>query len=157
MKTLLAILLAAACRAALAVELMIPGEGATVPLLSDGQKAFFDAPDAERLAKAGDAAWRAELLAFGWEPRPVVFVWTGINSRKERLRFRIWREDDGACVCDTNFVYLTTGRFAWDNFRVGCGYRWQVDVEGKRSASSTFRTEDRPPRLLLRRTRPASR
>ena len=148
MKTLLAILLAAACRAALAVELMIPGEGATVPLLSDGQKAFFDAPDAERLAKAGDAAWRAELLALGWEPRPVVFVWTGINSRKERLRFRIWREDDGACVCDTNFVYLTTGRFAWDNFRVGCGYRWQVDVEGKGSASSTFRTEDRPPRLL---------
>ena len=148
MKTLLAILLAATCRAALAVELMIPGEGATVPLLSDGQKAFFDAPDAERLAKAGDAAWRAELLALGWEPCPVVFVWSGINSRKERLRFRIWREDDGACVCDTNFVYLTTGRFAWDNFRVGCGYRWQVDVEGKGSASSTFRTEDRPPRLF---------
>ena len=148
MRTLLAIALAALCGAAPAVELMLPGEGATVPLLADGQKAFFDTPDAERLAKAGDAAWRAELLAIGWEPRPVVFVWSGISSRKERLRFRIWREEDGACVCDTNFVYLTTGRFAWDNFRVGSGYRWEVDVEGKGSASATFRTEDRPPRLL---------
>ena len=108
MRTLLAIALAALCGAAPAVELMLPSEGATVPLLGEGQKAFFDLPDAERLAKAGDAAWRAELLALGWEPRPVVFVWSGINSRKERLRFRIWREDDGACVCDTNFVYLTT-------------------------------------------------
>ena len=148
MRTLLAIALAALCGAAPAVELMLPGEGATVPLLGDGQKAFFDLPDAERLTKAGDAAWRAELLALGWEPRPVVFVWSGINSRKARLRFGIWREDDGACVCDTNFVFLTTGRFERDNFRVGCEYRWEVDVEGKGSASATFRTEDRPPRLL---------
>ena len=148
MKTILAIILAAVCRAALAVELMLPGEGATVPLLSDGQKAFFESSDEERLAKAGDAAWRADLLALGWHPRPVVFVWTGVNTRKERLRFRIWRENDGECVCDTNFVYLTTGRFEWDNFRVGCHYRWEVDVEGKGSAAGTFQTEDRPPRLL---------
>ncbi len=131
-----------------AVRLMLPREGATVPLLGDGQKAFFASSDAERLAKAGDPAWRADLLALGWEPRPVVFVWTGINSRKERLRFRIWREDDGACVCDTSFEYLTTGRFEWDNFRIGCRYRWTVDVAGKGSATGTFRTEDRPPRLL---------
>ena len=148
MKSILAIVLAAVCRAAFAVELMLPGDGATVPLLGDGQKAFFDLPDAERLERAGDAAWRADLLALGWWPKPVVFVWSGINSRKERLRFRIWREEDGVCVCDTNFIYLTTGRFEWDNFRVGCGYRWEVDVEGKGSASATFRTEDRPPRLL---------
>ena len=148
MKAILAIALSAACRAALAVELMLPGDGATVPLLGDGQKAFFDSPDAERLAKAGDAAWRAELLALGWEPKPVVFVWSGINSRKERLRFSIWREEDGVCVCDTNFVFLTTGRFERDNFRVGCRYRWEVDVAGKDSATGTFRTEDRPPRLL---------
>ena len=148
MKTMVAITLAAACRAALAVELMLPGEGATVPLLNDGQKAFFESADAERLAKAGDAAYRADLLALGWHPKPVVFVWTGINSRKERLRFRLWREDDGACVCDTNFVHLTTGRFEWDNLRVGCGYRWEIDVEGKDSATATFRTEDRPPRLI---------
>ena len=140
--------LLAACRAAFAVELMLPADGAEVPLLSDGQKAFFASADAERLAKAGDAAYRADLLALGWYPQPVVFVWTGINSRKERLRFRIWREDDGACVCDTNFVYLTTGRFEWDNFRVGCRYRWGIDVAGKGSASGSFHTEDRPPRLI---------
>ena len=115
-KTLLVIVLAAACSAVSAVELMLPAEGATVPLLSDGQKAFFDSSDEERLAKAGDAAYRADLLALGWYPQPVVFVWSGINSRKERLHFRIWREDDDVCVCDTNFAYLTTGRFEWDNF-----------------------------------------
>ena len=130
------------------VRLMLPREGATVPLLGDGQKAFFASSDAERLAKAGDPAWRADLLALGWEPKPVVFVWSGINSRKERLRFRIWREDDGACVCDRTFEYLTTGRFEWDNFRLGCRYRWTVDVAGKGSATGTFRTEDRPPRLI---------
>ncbi len=148
MKTLLAIILAATCGAASAVELMLPADGATVPLLSDGQKAFFDSSDGERLAKAGDAAYRADLLALGWYPQPVVFVWSGINSRKERLRFRIWREEDGVCVCDTNFVYLTTGRFEWDNFRVGCRYRWEVDVAGKGTDVGTFRTEDRAPRLI---------
>ena len=147
-KTLLSIVLAAACSAASAVELMLPAEGATVPLLSDGQKAFFDSSDEERLAKAGDAAYRADLLALGWYPQPVVFVWSGINSRKERLRFRIWREDDDVCVCDTNFAYLTTGRFEWDNFRVGCRYHWSVDVAGKGSATGSFFTEDRPPRLI---------
>ena len=81
MKTLLAIILAATCGAASAVELMLPADGATVPLLSDGQKAFFDSSDGERLAKAGDAVYRADLLALGWYPQPVVFVWSGINSR----------------------------------------------------------------------------
>ena len=148
MKTLFSIAAAALCSAASAVELMLPADGATVPLLSEGQKAFFASSDAERLAKAGDPVWRADLLALGWHPQPVVFVWTGVNSRKERLRFRIWREEDGACVCDTNFVYLTTGRFEWDNFRVGCRYRWTVDVAGKGSATGLFSTEDRPPRLI---------
>ena len=148
MKKALAIALAMVCGAALAVELMLPGDGATVPLLSEGQKAFFDSSDAERMSKAGDAVYRADLLALGWYPQPVVFVWTGINSRKERLHFRIWREDDDVCVCDTNFVYLTTGRFEWDNFMVGCRYRWSVDVAGKGSATGSFFTEDRPPRLI---------
>ena len=148
MKAFVAIVLAAVCSAASAVELMLPADGATVPLLSEGQKSFFDSSDAERMSKAGDAVYRADLLALGWYPQPVVFVWTGINSRKERLHFRIWREDDDVCVCDTNFVYLTTGRFEWDNFRVGCRYRWSVDVAGKGSATGSFFTEDRPPRLI---------
>lgn len=148
MKKVFAIFLCLFCYAVSAVELMLPREGAVVPVLSEGQKTFFGSSDAERLSKAGDAAYRADLLALGWYPRPVVFVWSGINSRKERLRFRIWRVDDGACVCDTNFVYLTTGRFEWDNFRVGCRYGWSVDVAGKGSASGTFATEDVPPRLI---------
>lgn len=134
--------------AAFELQLMLPREGAVVPVLSEGQKAFFDMPDAERLAKADDVSWRADLLALGWYPKPVVFVWTGINSRKERIHFRIWREEDGACVCDTNFVYLTAGRFEWDNFRVGSRYRWEVDVAGKGARSGSFVTEDSSPRLI---------
>ena len=148
MKRIAAIALVAACRVAFAVELMLPEDGAVVPLMSEGQKAFFSSPDDERLAKAGDAAYRAGLLALGWHQRPVVFVWSGINSRKERLRFRIWREDDGECVCDRSFAYLTTGRFEHDNFRVGCRYKWSVDVAGKGSATGRFCTEDTPPRLI---------
>jgi len=149
MRALFATAIVISCNAALAaLRLMLPGDGATVPLLSDGQKAFFDSSDAERLAKAGNADYRADILALGWYPQPVVFVWSGINSRKERLHFRIWREDDDVCVCDTNFVYLTTGRFEWDNFRIGCRYGWSVDVEGKGCATGSFSTEDRPPRLI---------
>lgn len=130
------------------LELMLPREGSVVPTLSEGQRAFFATPDAERLAKAGDAVYRTDLLALGWYPKPTVFVWTGINSRKEKLRFRIWRETDGVCVCDTNFVHLTAGRFEWDNFRIGTRYRWELEVSGKEAQQGTFRTEDRPPRLI---------
>ena len=130
------------------VKLMLPKEGATVPVLTEGQRAFFALPDAERRDRQGDAETRAEWLSLGWHPQPVVFVWDGFKTRKSKVRFRIWREEDGACVCDTNFVFLTTGRFEWDNFRVGTAYRWGLDVAGKGSAVSRFVTEDRPPRLV---------
>lgn len=133
---------------ALGLQLMLPREGSVVPTLSAGQQAFFATSDAERLAKAGDTVYRTDLLALGWYPKPTVFVWTGINSRKEKLRFRIWRETDGVCVCDTNFVHLTAGRFEWDNFRIGTGYRWELDVSGRETRQGTFRTEDCPPRLI---------
>jgi len=150
MKKTFAIVLILVCGVASASvpALLLPREGAVVPILNEGQRSFFDSSDAFRKDALTNLSARAEWVAFGWYPRPVTFVWDGINSRKERLRFRIWREDDGVCVCDTNFVYLTTGRFEWDNFRTACGYRWEVDVAGKGCAKGTFRTEDRPPRLL---------
>ena len=130
------------------VKLMLPKTDATVRVQTDGQRAFFDLPDEERRTRQGDASTRAEWVAVGWHPEPVVFVWDGIKSRKCDLRFRIWREEDDACVCDTNFLFLTTGRFTWDNFRIGTAYRWSLDVKGKGSATSRFVTEDRPPRFV---------
>ena len=130
------------------VRLMIPKADATVPVLTDGQKAFFALPDETRRQAQGDAVTRAEWVELGWHPQPVTFVWDGFKTRKERVRFRIWREEDDVCVCDTNFLYLTTGRFEWDNFRVGTAYRWGLDVKGKGSATARFVTEDVPPRLV---------
>ena len=129
-------------------RLMVPKKGAEVPLLTDGQKAFFALPDETRRLAQGNAMSRAEWVALGWHPQPVTFVWDGIKTRKARIRFRIWREEDNVCVCDTNFLYLTTGRFEWDNARVGTAYRWGLDVKGKGSATSRFVTEDVPPRLI---------
>ena len=130
------------------VRLMLPAEAAIVPIVSDGQRAFFELSDRARCMAQGDQRVRAEWLALGWHPRPVTFVWDGIKTRKEQVRFRIWREEDDVCVCDTNFLYLTTGRFEWDNFRVGTAYRWGLEVKGKGAATSRFVTEDMPPRLI---------
>ena len=148
-KTVFALASAAVSYAALALDLvMLPENGATVPLLNDGQKAFFASSDGFRRAVFTNAVTRTKWVESGWHPRPVTFVWDGIATRKEKVRFRIWREGDGVCVCDTNFLYLTTGRFEWDNFRVGTAYRWELDVAGKGTAESRFVTEDRPPRLI---------
>ena len=132
----------------LAVTLMIPADRAEVPVLTGPQQRFFASSDEERRANAGDAVYRARLVEIGWHPQPVTFVWDDIKTRKERIRFRIWREADGVCVCDTNFLYLTTGRFGWDNFRVGTAYRWCLDVAGKGSATNRFVTAETPPRLV---------
>ena len=130
------------------VKLMIPKKGASMSVLTEGQRAFFALDDDARRKPQGDPVTRAEWVALGWHPRPVTFVWDGIKTRKCDIRFRIWREEDDVCVCDTNFLYLTTGRFEWDNFRIGTAYRWGLDVKGKGSARSRFVTEDIPPRLV---------
>lgn len=130
------------------IKLMIPRKDATVSVLTEGQRAFFALDDDARRKVQGDPRTRAEWVAVGWHPQPVTFVWDGIKTRKCDIRFRIWREEDDVCVCDTNFLYLTTGRFEWDNFRVGTAYRWGLDVKGKGSATSRFVTEDLPPRIV---------
>ena len=130
------------------IRLMFPAEGASVPVLTDAQKAFFDSPDELRRGCAGDAAYRSSLLEIGWLPRPVAFVWDGIKTRKCQVRFRIWREGDGVCVCDTNLAFHAMSRFVWDNFRVGTAYRWSVAAKGKGEATGRFVTADQPPRLL---------
>ena len=130
------------------VKLMIPKADATVSVLTEGQRAFFALLDETRRLAHSNAVTRAEWLALGWHPQTVAFVWDGFKTRREQVRFRIWREEDDVCICDTNFLYLTTGRFEWDNFRVGTAYRWGLDVKGKGSATSRFVTEDVPPRLI---------
>ena len=130
------------------VKLMIPKADATVSVLTEGQRAFFALLDETRRLAHSNAVTRAEWLALGWHPQAVTFAWDGFKTRREQVRFRIWREEDDVCVCDTNFLYLTTGRFEWDNFRVGTAYRWGLDVKGKGSATSRFVTEDVPPRLI---------
>ena len=50
---------AAACAAQL--SLVAPAENAEVPLITEGQKAFMDMPEAARREKMTDEAWRKEL------------------------------------------------------------------------------------------------
>ena len=132
------------------VTLMLPSEGSVVPVLTAGQREFFGMSDEERRKPQGDALTRAKWLSLGWYPQPVVFVWDGIQTRKCDVRFRIWREADNVCICDTNFLYLTTSRFEWDNFRVGTAYRWGLDVKGQTTGSTRahFTTDDTPPRII---------
>ena len=57
------------------VSLVSPAEGETVPLLSEGQKAWLDRPRAERVASFADEKERAAMKKLGYVPRKVALAW----------------------------------------------------------------------------------
>ena len=80
---------------ALEIALTSPGDGATVPLLNDAQKAFLAMPRAERIAFFTDAAKRKQLRnEAGWLPRPVDFAWTSDASGETKFRVLVSESPD---------------------------------------------------------------
>ena len=130
---------------------LAPATGAVVPLLSDGQKAFFDLSAAERRAGFRDPAWRHGLERLGHRPRPVRLEWSWTPDSDPPGNYRValerrtpgdpdgW-EPAGECIAAVPWLDLT-------NLEAGRDYRWTVSGYG-RSASGTFSTEARAPRLL---------
>ena len=81
------------CAAQLA--LVAPAENAEVPLITEGQKAFMDMPEAARREKMTDEAWRKELKTkTGYVPAKVKFAWTG-GEEGAKYRIEIRRLPDG--------------------------------------------------------------
>ena len=141
--------LAVAAEAA-APRLVAPAEGAVVPLLNERQKAFLAMPHAERIAAYSNETFRAELRkAAGYCPKPVRLEWEGgaTNGVRTVYTVEVRRRPDGTPVFRADTVGTSVEA---DNLEIAREYEWTVHANalGHESATGTFRTEDRAPRLI---------
>ena len=134
------------------ITILAPAEGAVVPLLSDGQKAFFDLPEAERRERFRDPAWRHGLEQLGHRPRPVLLRWSWTKNSDPPGNYHVALERRGLGDLDD---FEPAGEFVaavpWleiPNLESVRTYRWTVSGENRGVASGTFSTEARAPRLL---------
>jgi hypothetical protein len=153
--TLLPLLLAAVlCPAILLAappRLVAPAEGAEVPILNERQRAFLSMPHEERVAAYSNEAFRAELRkTAGYCPKPVKLEWDAggaTNGMRTVYTVEVRRRPDGTPVFRADTVGASV---EVDNLEIAREYEWTVHANalGHESATGTFRTEDRAPRLI---------
>ena len=132
-------------------RLVAPENGATVPLLSDEQKAFLDMPREERVKKFADATYRRELRSLGYYPAKVRLEWEAAQlpgDVRPVYTVAVYRMPERVPV----FLVDTVETYAEvDNLEIARDYEWTVfanNAIGTASATGSFRTEDHAPRLI---------
>ena len=126
-----------------AITLVSPRDGATVPLLSEKQKAFMAMARDERAKFFDDAQPKMEkaIKRYRSEPRPVVLEWQGRGGSYEVSVTRRGSESPWfRATVATNCVKV------W-NLEVAATYDWSVRCAGE-TARGSFTTEDQAPRLM---------
>ena len=134
----------------ISLKLLAPAEGAVVPTLSEGQKAYLTLPRAERVKKFADPKYRPQMRALGYYPLPLELSWTNTATitAPSPQKVELFRATDGQCVFTTNFVSdAPYGSILVDNLEIARPYEWKVTV-GKTTATGHFTTEDMAPRLI---------
>ena len=126
-----------------ALAIVAPKDGATVPTLRDGQKAYLEEKRAERFVRMDNPADRAKLFAIGATQKPLKLEWSGETNAVYGLA--VLPEGGRAdlfVVTNRTTVYIT-------NLELGRTYRWRVRRFGtEESVAAVFVTEETPPRLL---------
>ena len=147
-----------------ALALISPENGATVPTLSEGQKAYLVKPRAERVKLFASEDYRKEMKSLGYYPLPTRLVWTYDGGAEARLvkgdtpigsvdhiakyNVEVARLPDMKVVFTTNFVsFVVTNSVEIDNLEIARDYKWTVRA-GDSTAFGTFKTEDIAPRLI---------
>ncbi|MBQ0032118.1 MAG: tyrosine-protein phosphatase [bacterium] len=127
----------------LALAIVAPKDGATVPTLREGQKAYLEEKRTERFIRMDNPADRAKLFAFGATQKPLKLEWSGDTNAVYILTVTAdGGKDEVFSLTNRTNAYIT-------NLELGKAYRWAVRQEGtENSDSATFTTEDEPPRLL---------
>ena len=127
----------------LAIAIVAPKDGATVPTLRDGQKAYLEERRTERFIRMDNPADRAKLLQIGSTQKPLKLEWSGETNAVYELTV----EADGGSA---EIFSLTNRTMAYvTNLELGRVYRWTVrQSRTEDSATGTFTTEPDPPRLL---------
>lgn len=126
-----------------ALTIVAPQNGATVPTLSEEQKAFLSGSRAETFLRVDNAADRKKLFSFGAHQKPVNLVWDGpTNAVYELSIVRDGNEEETFVLTNRVNVHMT-------NLQIGSCYHWMIrEMATGESASSSFLTEENAPRLL---------
>ena len=127
----------------LSVAIVAPKDGATVPTLRDGQKAYLEEKRTERFIRMDNPADRAKLLQIGATQKPLKLEWSGETNAVYELTVT----PDGG---KTEVFSLTNRTDAYlTNLSLGKKYVWSVRAVGTdEKASASFETEPDAPRLL---------
>ena len=125
-----------------ALTLTSPEKGATVPLLSEKQKAFMHMAREARAVFFDDNQPKKEkeIKRYRSDPQPVRLAWTGKGPFKVVVTKRGEVEPWFSATTSSNRVDV------W-NLEIGRIYDWTVSAGGE-SAKGTFATEDLAPRLI---------
>ena len=133
------------------LDLYAPANGAVVPTLSDGQKAYLTLPRAERVKKFASQTYRSQMKALGYYPKPLKLAWsnaTASATSPAKYTVELFRLPGETAVFTTNFVSSDAGLSVLvDNLEIARDYRWRV-TSGSDTATSAFKTEDMAPRLI---------
>lgn len=133
---------AALLASAAPLAVVSPRDGAVVPTLSDGQKAFLSMPRKERVAYFASKECRRKMVGLGWYPKPVRLEWSG-GAPGATYRVAVRRMPDG------KVFHECEGTNTWtvvDNLEIAREYEWTVSGGGELKAR--FTTEDMAPRLI---------
>ena len=120
-----------------------PENGAVVPMLSDGQKAYFRMPRKERIAYFADKDCRKKMRALRWYPKATKLEWKG-GEPDASYKVAVKRASDGK-VAFSATTKKTSVKV--ENLEIATEYVWTVSGGGG-ELSAKFTTEDSAPRLL---------
>ena len=157
MKTWLVLTTAALSVTAAFADIVInePRDGATIPLLTDAQKAYLAMPRDERRVKFADKDYRRKEMGLPAEkpegekksrmaywPKTVRLVWTAKDGAECKVSVK--DATTGACVYESE---VKGGSVNIDNLEIAAEYEWTVAC-GDEKATAKFKTEDVAPRLV---------
>lgn len=127
----------------LALSIVAPLDGATVPTLRGVHKAYLQAPRAERFKVLENVELRKTLVAKGGVQQPLRLAWAGEADRLYELMVeREGGESQTFTIPRKTEAYIT-------NLEIGARYRWSVSEPGTTNrVEATFLTEEVGPRLL---------
>ncbi len=144
-RTFMATVIAFAAATLLAdIKITSPKEGETVPQLWPEMISFFDMPREQRktFRYQGDGNAVKALKARRAGAKPVVIAWTGATGA---CTVKVARLPDGKVFHECT----TTGSVASIKGRLEIARKWKATVsDGASTASVTFSTEDRAPRII---------
>lgn len=127
----------------LALAIVAPKDGETVPTIKDGHKAYLRDKQSERFLRMDNLTDRRKFLCVGSMQMPLKLEWSGDTNAVYGLTV----STDG--MGDENFVLTNRTKAYLTNLQLGSRYQLTVrNMNSGESAMACFLTEDVAPRLL---------